>query len=222
MKKIFIYDFDGTLTPYPMPRYEIINKCNVSFDEMTTLNINYAKNNNTNRYIAYYKVLFSLMEENDYDINIENICIGSDNIKLNPGVIEFLKKHNNIKHYIVTSGLKDYINNNEISKYLSDIYGATIDYSNKEISKIITDKDKVLVIKEIIKQNNCKPRDIVYFGDGLTDKYAFDYIHNNGGKCVLIKTNTNEDITDNIDIKCNVNYNIGKDIDNYISKIKEE
>lgn len=216
MNKIFIYDFDGTLTPYPMPRYEIINKCNISFDEMANRVSKYSKDNNTNGYIAYYKVLFKIMKDNNYDINIDNISTGSNNIKLNDGVIDFFKRYSNIKHYIVTSGLKDYIKNNEINKYLTDIYGATIDYNNKEINKIITDKDKILAIKEIVKLNNSKLSDIIYFGDGLTDKYAFEYVHNNGGKCILINTNQNEDITDNIDIKCNANYNIGKDIDNYL------
>jgi len=26
MKKIIIYDFDGTLTPYPLPKFEILEK----------------------------------------------------------------------------------------------------------------------------------------------------------------------------------------------------
>ena len=34
MKKIIIYDFDGTLTPYPMPKLEILEKCGINIRKM--------------------------------------------------------------------------------------------------------------------------------------------------------------------------------------------
>ena len=219
--KVVIYDFDGTLTIYPMVRYKIIEKCDISYDEMRNSVYDYMNKNNTDIYNSYYSVFFNLLDSKNIDINIDNICYGSNMIEYSRGVIDYFNRYKNVKHYVVTSGLKDYILNSYISKFFDDVYGVTIDYKNKKINKLLTDKDKVDAIKEIIKKNNCNISDVVYVGDGLTDKYAFSYIHNNGGKTIFISDNDSDklylELSNIIDYKFNRDFSVGSDIDMFIN-----
>ena len=34
--------------------------------------------------------------------------------------------------------------------------------------------------------------DIIYLGDGLTDIYSFEFVHNNGGKAIFVYQNEND------------------------------
>ena len=225
--KVIIYDFDGTLTPYPMVRYKILEKCNVGYDEMEILVHDYMRTYNKNIYESYYTVFFDILNKHNIDINLDNICYGSDIIEYSKGVIDYFNKYKDIKHYVVTSGLKDFIINSYVNKYLDDVYGVTVNYEEKKTDKLLTDKEKVLAIKKIIEINKCSISDVVYIGDGLTDKYAFSYIHNNGGKTIFINDKDNDNLylelnKDNIiDYRFNRDYSIDSDIDRFISEFVE-
>ena len=57
--KIIIYDFDGTLTPYPIPKLEILEKCGINKglnnkDFLNKIN-NYSKKKNIDNYTALYQ-----------------------------------------------------------------------------------------------------------------------------------------------------------------------
>ncbi len=58
----------------------------------------------------------------------------------------------------------------------------------EDIDFLLTDEKKVEVIRRIQSENN-ETQEIVYFGDGLTDKFAFEYIHSIGGKNIFISSN---------------------------------
>ena len=90
-----------------------------------------------------------------------------------------------IKHYVVTSGIEDYVKATPIGKLVDGIFGTTFDKNNVNI---LSDNDKVNVIK-MIQRNNQMTNDIIYFGDGLTDKLAFQYVHKIGGINVFVKSN---------------------------------
>ena len=71
--KIIIYDFDGTLTPYPIPKLEILEKCGINKglnnkDFLNKIN-NYFKNlgyNITNReFYITNKEFINSIENND-------------------------------------------------------------------------------------------------------------------------------------------------------------
>lgn len=108
---IIIYDFDGTLTPYSLPQYEILKKCGYN-DETLNLRIENEVNNKNdmNLYEVYYKCYRDILHENDILMTRDNICLGADKVQYNNGVLEYFKKFQSsktgIKHYIITSGLK--------------------------------------------------------------------------------------------------------------------
>ena len=229
---IIIYDFDGTLTPYSLPQYEILKKCGYDDNRlMRRIKEEIQKGTVTDLYDAYYKCYIDILSENGIAISKETACLGANQVAFNPGVVDYFKRFQSqttgIKHYIVTAGIKDYVEETPISKFIDGAYGVTFRQENgkwEEIDFLLTDKTKVNVIQEIQSQNR-GTNDIIYFGDGLTDNFAFEYIHSIGGKNVFVKTDEQSEITYQ---KLNVNgiidecfdadFRIDSDIDKYIQK----
>ena len=191
---IAIYDFDGTLTPYSLPQYQILRQLGYNDYSLIARGKREEKNTGLNFYRAWYKTYRDILLENNVEFSQKNVCLGADKVKLNPGVLEYLRSFQSsktgIKHYIVTSGIKVYVDETPVADFVDGIYGVEFQSENgifKRISKLLTDKKKVDVIREIRKQNN-NTKEIVYFGDGLTDKRAFEYVHQIGGVNVFVMT----------------------------------
>ncbi len=193
---IIIYDFDGTLTPYSLPQYEVLKKC--GYDDETLMKRIQKEINNKNSkgvYDAYYKCYRDILLENGIIMTKENVCLGADKVQLNKGVTDYFRSFQSsktgVKHYIVTSGIKDYINETPIREFVNDVYGVTFKQENGiygNIDILLTDEKKVEIIQKIQSENNETDK-VIYFGDGLTDRYAFEYVHNIGGKNVFIASN---------------------------------
>lgn len=190
---VIIYDFDGTLTPYSLPQYEIIKKCGYN-EEMLMNRIEERLTNSKSLYEAYYKCYIEILLENNILLTKANVCLGADKVEFNNGVIEYFKNFQSqttgVKHYIVTSGIKDYVDKTVIRKLVDGVYGVTFNEENgiyKDIDMLLTDKKKVDFIKQVQKDNQ-ETNNIIYFGDGLTDGFAFEYVHSIGGKNVFIAT----------------------------------
>lgn len=196
-KKIIIYDFDGTLTPYSMPKFEILKKCGIEnytkkvrFKLMIKARMIRKK---IDLYTAIYELLFEVVKKSGFDLKDETFVIGAKEIEYNPGVEECISylNDNNVDNYIVSSGIKSYLRETKISSLFKDIYATEFNYDEKGIINgikyLMTDKNKVEAIKDIMKNNGLEDcSDIIYVGDGLTDVYAFDYVHKNGGKSIYV------------------------------------
>lgn len=193
---IIIYDFDGTLTPYSLPQYPVIKQCGYTDKKlMDRVEKEILKGNAPEFYSAYWYTYMNILAENGIAITRDNVCLGAKGTKLNDGVEDYFRRFNSeitgIKHYIVTSGAKDYIDETVISDLVDGTYGVTFKEENgmfKEVDILLSDKKKVDIIKEI-RSENADTKEIIYFGDGLTDKCAFEYVHSIGGENVFIGSN---------------------------------
>ena len=202
---VIIYDFDGTLTPYSLPQYEIIKKCGYDDNKLKKRISEVIKKEKVGLYEAYYTCYKDILKENNIDMNINNICIKADSVTFNKGVIEYFNKfqykNTGVRHYIVTSGIKDYIDHTKINKFVDGIFGVTLKKDDRnllDINTLLTDEDKVKVIKKIQGDNT---NEIIYMGDGLTDRFAFEYVHKIGGINIFIASNDqSEDIYNEINI----------------------
>lgn len=201
---IFIYDFDGTLTPFAIPKFEILEKCgmvdgahNPKFMELVKEN---AKEKNIDLYSSIYEVYFKLIKDAGFSLIDDNLCLGSKDVVYNKGVVEFLTYLNSleIKNYVVSSGPKVFLEETSISSLLNGIYGSTFVYDNDGaiigVDYLMSDKNKVEIIKSIVKLNglddsNCS--NVVYIGDGLTDSYAMEYVKSNGGTSIFVYKDEN-------------------------------
>ena len=193
---VIIYDFDGTLTPYSLPQYDVLKKCGYDDEKlMERINAFIESNSSLNLYEAYYKCYMDILTENGISFTKDNVCQGADRVTFNKGVVDYFERFQSsrtgVKHYILTSGVQDYVKETQIGKLVDGIFGVTFKYENgkyTEIDTLMSDKKKVDIIKNI-QTKNPKETDFMYFGDGLTDKYAFEYMHNIGATSVFIASN---------------------------------
>lgn len=202
--KIIIYDFDGTLTKYPIPRFEILAKCGLKDND---INAFYAKvklkatTKQIDLYKALFETYFETIKDAGYKVNDENLCLGANNVSYNKGVLEYLEniEKSNIKNYLLSSGLKVFLDRVDIAKHFKKIYATTFTYdANNEVNGIdylMSDKNKVEAIKEIMHDNNLNDcTNIIYIGDGLTDIYAMEYVKKNNGITIFVYNEENKDI----------------------------
>lgn len=202
---IIIYDFDGTLTPYSMPQYEILKKCGYDSNTFQNRIEIVAKEKEISLYESYYDTFKEMLDENNLLMTAETISLGADKVKFNPGVLDYFKdlknKNPEIKHYIVTSGFQDYIYNTVVAPFVEKVYGVTYKKKNEiyiEIEQLVNNKLKPQIIKEILKDSN--EQNVIYIGDGMTDKDAFEYVHSIGGISIYVGS-TDEDFNNYIELK---------------------
>lgn len=195
MKKLIIYDFDGTLTPYSFPKFKILEKCglqngasNPKFLEMAKEKVEKEK---LELWEAIYEVYFEIIKKANLKLIDDNFCLGADEIIYNKGVADFLKffKDYNINNYLLSSGLKVYLEKTSISNYFKKIYATTFHYNERKeftnIEYLMSDENKVEAIKDITKgEEDCS--NVIYIGDGVSDYYAMEYVKKHGGNSILV------------------------------------
>lgn len=224
---VIIYDFDGTLTPYSYPQYKILKDCGYDDEKLIKRIKKTIKETHETLYDAYFKVYKKILIENNKSYSYKNINYGADKVVFNKGVIEYFEdlnhKKTGITHIILTSGIKSYIENTKLKKYVDEIYGTTFKEKNGKIigiEKKINDYEKVEIIKQILNKYNTN--NIIYIGDGLTDLHAFKYVKSIGGKSILLTDKDNDKLyLDNkkiIDKVFKRDYRKGKALRNYIEK----
>ena len=82
---IIIYDFDGTLTPYSFPQYEILKKCGYNDDRLIQkIKEEIQKGNATEIYDAYYKCYIDILSKNGIAISKDTACLGANQVAFNP------------------------------------------------------------------------------------------------------------------------------------------
>lgn len=199
MKKIIVYDFDGTLTPYPITNFGILESCgfvgggnNKDFKKIVSERM---KEKNIDVYNAFYEIIFEVVISNGYKLCDDVFSLGSKSIEYNKGIEEYFNYLNNydIDNYVISSSIKCFLDNTKYAKYFEKVYATTFKYNNKEIIGIdclMTDEKKIDAIKEIMDSNNLYDcSNIIYIGDGLTDLPIMEYVINNGGKTIFVYDN---------------------------------
>ena len=194
-KTINIFDFDGTLTTETWPKFWVwVEKFGYDGthrnDTLENALAEYRKAHTGSHLETFFGFFNDLLHDNNEKLTLNDLMLGKKYIKYNTGLSTFLEDSSS-NNYIVSGGIKDFLDNLQISKYFSGIYGTSLTYNNEKlitgIGKIMTDDDKLKSIKEILSTNSmldCK--NVYYIGDGYSDKDAMTFIHNNGGKAIFV------------------------------------
>ncbi len=194
---INIFDFDGTLTTETWPKFWVwVKKFGYSGerrnDELENALALYRESHSGSDLETFFAFFHDLLVNNKEKITLEELMEGEEYIVYNIGLNDFLEK-TITKNYIVSGGLKEFLENLKIAKYFREIYGTPIlrdsDGLIWGIGEIMTDDKKVLAIKDILKRNGREEndcRDVFYIGDGYSDAEAMKFVHNNGGKAIFV------------------------------------
>lgn len=223
-KLIIIYDFDGTLTPSPVPRYEIIQKCGYDQNKLMERVSYYMNTENLTSYMAYFKSIDMMIEEAKIEKSIDSLCIGAEKIDFNKGLNDYFEylEDKDVEHYIVTSGYTEYIKKTKISKFIKDVYGTelTVENGHFKLLKAMSEKDKENAIISIKSKENIDYNRIIYIGDGTTDMDAFKFLHDNGGTSIYVNTGEEKLISEKhefIDYYFLADYGKNSELSNYIN-----
>lgn len=141
-----IYDFDGTLSPQPMQEYTVFPEIGIKADKFWEEVKRTNKQIKGEEIITYMMLLKQKANEKNLRISKKELGKMASNIIFFKGVDTFFKRINEyvkensagkvkIKHYIISSGLKEILDKTKIksnfenifaSEYYYDHYGAPL------------------------------------------------------------------------------------------------
>lgn len=205
---INIFDFDGTLTTETWPKFWVwAKKFGYSGekrnDDLEGALAEYRSTHAGDALETFFGFFNDLLVNNKEVLTYEELMEGEKYIQYNPGVTEFIGK-SVAKNYIVSGGLKEFLQKLKIASNFDGIYGTPVKHNENGlitgIGEVMTDDKKILAIKEILKLNNRQENDcrnVYYVGDGCSDAIAMRFVHNNGGKAVFVhQPNKNDGLYD--------------------------
>lgn len=246
MDAINIFDFDGTLTTETWPKFWVWAKKFGYTGEKRNNDLEraiyeYGKNNGGNTLENFFGFFNELIESNNETITYEEMMEGERYIEYNLGVREFIKE-STAKNYIVSGGLKDFLQKLEVAQFFEGIYGTPVKHNDKGdiigIGDVMTDDKKILAICDILKDNNRQGtdcRNVYYVGDGYSDAPAMKFVHNNGGKAIFVYQANKDDMYYDynnkiyealnaegmVDCACIADYRRGSELSNILQRQKE-
>lgn len=218
-KKIKIaicYDFDGTLAPGNMQEHSLLPSLNLDPEIFWSKVKEYAKHNNASEILSYMYLTLEEAHKSKHPIKRESFKKHGENIRLFNGLPDYFENINEyaqskniqIEHYIISSGLKEIIEGNKISKYFEYVFASefcydengvavwpavAIDYTNKtqylfRINKgILNIWDNSKINKYVPEEERYIPfKRMIYIGDGETDVPAMKMINYKGGYSIAV------------------------------------
>lgn len=134
-KHINIFDFDGTLTTETWPKFWVwVKKFGYNGkarnDELEVALALYRKNNKGSYLETFFTFFNDLLKTNKTFITYEELMEGEKYIVYNPGVTDYLEKSQE-KNYIISGGLKEFLEYLKIAKYFDGIYGTPVIHDDK-------------------------------------------------------------------------------------------
>ena len=252
------YDFDGTLSPGNMQEYDFMKMLGVKdpkkFWEKTQ---KLAQTQNADEVSAYMKLMIDESNRAGVPFTRETFINYGKTVKLYKGVETWFdritkyakSKGINLKHYIISSGIKEMIEGTKISKYFSKIFASSfmydpngvacwpavvLNYTSKtqflfRINKGCEDISDNKMINEY-KPLNERPMpftNMIYIGDGDTDVPCMKMIKAQGGHSIAVykpskgaKDRAQHLIRDDrVNVILPADYSEGKPIERFIKAI---
>ncbi len=213
-----MYDFDNTLCTADMQNYSFIPGLHMEPEAFWLMSRSMAEEKRMDRILAYMYLMVKKAGEMQKPIRREDLVALGKDIRLFPGVADWFARINAygeahgaaIEHYIISSGLKEIIEGSVIAQHFREIYACafhyneagvadwpavTVNYTTKTQFLFRINKG-ILLMSEDVELNKFIPEDdrpvpfrnMIYFGDGLTDVPCMKLVKANGGKSIAVYT----------------------------------
>lgn len=211
-----MYDFDKTLCSQDMQNYAFIPDLDMTPQEFWSETTEFGKEENMEKVLAYMYMMVTKAKEKGIPFTKKYLKSLGTSIKYYRGVVDWFKRINefgaelglNVKHYIISSGIKDIIEGSEIAKEFEAIYACeymfddngdavwpkvAINYTMKtqfvfRISKgveCINDDDMVNQRMDH-DDRRVQYRNMIYLGDGITDIPCMRLVKDKNGKSIAV------------------------------------
>lgn len=253
-KVALIYDFDKTLCSKDMQEYSFIPNLNMTSSTFWNEVSNFTKEEKMDKILGYMYMMIKKSQEINKDITIPYLNSLGSSVELFPGVLNWFNNINEygkkidleIEHYIVSSGIKEIIEGTSIAKYFKEIYACeflyvnnvavwpkqSINYTAKtqyisRINKGVLDIADDVTLNKMMSddERRISAKNMIYFGDGLTDIPSMKMTRSYGGYAIAVYQNNDtklvkELINENrIDFYAKANYNENEELDKIVKTI---
>ncbi len=211
-----MYDFDKTLCTTDMQAYTFIPNLGMSADEFWKKASDLADHKKMDRILAYMYLMLDEAHIHKKPIRRNDfVALGKD-LELYPGVVEWFDRINQygkekgvaVKHYIISSGLREIIEGSSIYKKFDDVFAGEFLYDENGVAcwpkNVVNYTTKTQFLFRINKGvldisndddlNRYTPeedrpvpfRNMIYIGDGLTDVPCMKLVKVNGGCSIAV------------------------------------
>lgn len=212
-----VYDFDGTLSPQPMQEYTVLPELGVSPKKFWEECTRTARQTQADDMLTYMRLLIEKIEDNRQHLSRATLRELAAKIKYFPGVHDWFERINQyvkeksgarveIRHYIVSAGLREILEGIEIKRQFEKIYASEyfFDHHGRATfpTVVVNDTAKTQFLFRINKGiedinesiNEYMPEseraipfsNMIYIGDGLTDVPCMTVTKNNGGYAIAV------------------------------------
>jgi len=210
------YDFDGTLAPGNMQEYDFIPNLEMDIHEFWKESNEIAKQHDMDEVLAYMYLMLEKAKQKNIPVKKEDFFQYGTQISFYPGVVQYFERINQyaankgfeIEHYIISSGLREFVEGTSIAHRFKDIFASGfmyndnnvacwpalgVNYTNKtqflfRINKGIHNSYDNTLINKIVHENE-KPvpfSNMIYLGDGETDIPAMKMVRMQGGYTIAV------------------------------------
>lgn len=216
IKIAIAYDFDGTLAPGNMQEHTFIPSLGISASDFWTKAKKIARENDMDEILAYMQLSLDEAKKKELSIRKSDFERYGSGIKFFEGVETYFERIDTyargkgiiIEHYIISSGLREFISGTKIAKHFANIFASgykydasgvavwpalAINYTNKtqylfRINKGINNSyDNALINKYLPDDAREVPfKQMIYIGDGETDVPAMKMIKYQGGTAIAV------------------------------------
>lgn len=250
-----MYDFDKTLSPKDMQEYSFIPSIGMNANEFWDETNKIVEKTSMDKILAYMYLMLKKSKKNDVPITKEAFMSLGTAVKLYPGVKTWFKRINaygeslgvTIEHYIISSGLKEIIEGTSIGNEFKRIYACEFHYNERgnadwpqqainyttktqflfRISKGVLDTIDDDTLNSYMSPNERRVpyRNMIYFGDGLTDVPCMKLVKAYGGQSIAIyqknKFNKVQRLLDEgrVNFVCPSDYTAGSELERIVKLI---
>ena len=211
-----IYDFDGTLSPRNMQEYAFLPKIGINpksfWKEVAQLSIE----REAEPLITYMHLMYQKAQEKGLQILRKDLVAQGKEVEFCPGVEkwfglmdQYVKKQSkgtvSVRHYLVSSGLKEIIEGTKIYNKFDNVFASEYYFEAYQLpypKRVITDTSKTQYLFRINKGvedvnrsiNSHMPEgerpipfsQMIYFGDGETDVPSMAVTRQNNGFAIAV------------------------------------
>ena len=211
-----MYDFDKTLCTTDMQAYTFIPNLGMSAEEFWKKASDLADNKKMDRILAYMYLMLDEAHIHKISIHRNDFVVLGKDLELYPGVAEWFDRVNQfgkeqgvtVKHYIISSGLREIIEGSSIYKKFDDVFAGEFLYDENGVAcwpkNVVNYTTKTQFLFRINKGvldisndddlNRYTPeedrpvpfRNMIYIGDGLTDVPCMKLVKVNGGCSIAV------------------------------------
>lgn len=211
------YDFDGTLSPGNMQEYDFMKALGLKQSkDFWKKSASIAKEQNADEIASYMRLMIKESRTRDLSFRKETFTDYGKGIKLYKGVENWFNRINkyakdkgiNLKHYIISSGIKEMIEGTNIAKEFEKIYASSFMYDSNGAADwpavVLNYTSKTQYLFRINKgcedisdnkaiNNYVEPQDrpmpftnMIYIGDGDTDIPCMRIVKREGGHSIAV------------------------------------